>query len=77
MFVADLDAELAQDPLRARELLRRVLKDGRIVLEPQPDGVYLARAAVLPLRVLAERDHRRSGGIPGAAMSSGSSGGVI
>ncbi len=76
-FVADLDAELAQDPLRARELLRRVLKDGRIVLEPQPDGVYLARAAVLPLRVLAERDHRRSGDIPGAAMSSASSGGVI
>ena len=45
-------------PLGARELLRRVLKDGRIVLEPQIDGVYLARAAVLPLRVLAERDHR-------------------
>jgi hypothetical protein len=38
LFVADLDAELAQDPLRARELLRRVLKDGRIVLEPQADG---------------------------------------
>jgi hypothetical protein len=56
---------------------RRLLKDGRIVLEPQPDGVYLARTAVLPLMLLAEKQKGRSWILPGAAVSSESSGGVI
>jgi hypothetical protein len=34
--------------------LRRILKNGRIVLEPQPDRVYLARTEVLPLLLLSE-----------------------
>jgi hypothetical protein len=39
--------------IRAREELRRLLRDGRIVLEPQPDHVYLARTELLPLMLLA------------------------
>jgi superfamily II RNA helicase len=62
---------------QARELLRRILKDGRIVLEPQPDGVYLARTAVLPQMVLAEKQNRRFWELPEAAMSSWSSGGPL
>jgi hypothetical protein len=76
-IVHDLDAPLSQDPLRARELLRRVLEASRIVLEVQPDGVYLARTAVLPLRLLAEKQDGRPWSLPEAAVSSWSSGGVI
>jgi hypothetical protein len=57
--------------LAARELLRRLFKDGRVVLEPQPDGVYLARTEVLPLLLLSEgvRDHAGPRLLPGAAVS--------
>src|SRR5439155_8821410 len=73
----DVSARVAQDPLAGREVLKRLLKDGRIVLEPQPDGVYLARTAVLPLVLLAERDLRNPGEFPGAALSRLCSGGAL
>jgi hypothetical protein len=88
-FVVDIEARIAQDPLAGREHLRRLLKDGRIVLEPQPDGVYLARTHALPAVLFAGSgalggrpagggpETRRSGELPGAAMSRLSSGGVI
>jgi site-specific DNA recombinase len=78
-LVFDLDARIAQDPLKGRELLRRVFKDGRVVLEPQPDRVYLARTEVLPLVLLAEGDldQGRPRGFPGTAFSRARSGGKI
>jgi site-specific DNA recombinase len=77
--VYDIDARLHQDPLAARELLRRLFKDGRVVLEPQPDRIYLARTEVFPLLLLSEgvRDHGGPRLLPGAAVSSARSGGVI
>jgi hypothetical protein len=68
--VYDIDARLHQDPLAARELLRRLFKDGRVVLEPQPDRIYLARTEVLPLLLLSEgvRDHGGPRLLPGAAV---------
>jgi hypothetical protein len=47
-LVLDIEGRIAQDPIAGREHLRRLLKDGRIVLEPQADGVYLARTEALP-----------------------------
>jgi hypothetical protein len=57
----DVSARVAQDPLAGREVLRRLLQDGRIVLQPQPDGVYVEKTAILPLVLLAERDRRNPG----------------
>lgn len=75
-LVCDLEARIAQDPLRAREELRRLLKDGRIVLEPQPDRVYLARTSLLPLVLLADPQitNRRFGGSEAAVSREGSGG---
>ena len=77
-LVVDIEARIAQDPIAGRAHLRRLLKDGRIVLEPQPDGVYLARAEALPGVLFGpEAENRRPGESPGAAMSRRCSGGVI
>jgi DNA invertase Pin-like site-specific DNA recombinase len=84
----DIEARIAQDPLAGREILRRLLKDGRIVLEPQLDRVYLARCEAFPAMLLAtpgrlgplwapQNENRRLGLLPEAAMSTQSSGGVI
>ena len=45
----DLATNCKKDPVRARERLRGVLRDGRIVLDPQPDGTFIARFHLLPL----------------------------
>jgi hypothetical protein len=50
------------------------LKGGPIVLEPQPDGVYLARTRVFPLLLLIEKPNGGPWGEPGTAVSSRSSG---
>ena len=90
-LVLDIEGRIAQDPVAGREHLRRLLKDGRIVLEPQADGVYLARTEALPMVLFAasgtlgplgalagpKTENRRSRGIPGAAMSRLSSGGPL
>jgi site-specific DNA recombinase len=77
-LVVDIEARIAQDPIAGRAHLRRLLKDGRIVLEPQTDGVYLARAEALPAVLFEPKtENRRPGEFPGAAMSRQSSGGVI
>lgn len=49
-----LETLLAGDPLRAREALRRLFVDGRVVLHPQPEGHYIAEGRFLPLVVLAQ-----------------------
>jgi hypothetical protein len=78
-MVYELESRNRQDVLAARELLRRILKNGRIVLDPQPDRVYLARTEVLPLLLLSE-GFRETGSpwvSPGAAFSSACSGGLL
>jgi hypothetical protein len=78
-MVYELESRNRQDVLAARELLRRILKNGRIVLDPQPDRVYLARTEVLPLLLLSEgvRETGNPWVSPGAAFSSACSGGKI
>lgn len=49
-----LDDRLTADVTRGRELLRRLFKDGRISLIPQPGGYYLARSEILPLVLLTK-----------------------
>jgi hypothetical protein len=49
-----LESLLAGEPLRAREALRRLFVDGRVVLHPQPEGHYIAEGRFLPLVVLTE-----------------------
>ncbi|MBI3202035.1 MAG: recombinase family protein [Myxococcales bacterium] len=49
-----LETLLAADPVRAREALRQLFREGRIVLDPTDEGVYEARAELLPLVVVGE-----------------------
>jgi DNA invertase Pin-like site-specific DNA recombinase len=51
-IVLDLERRLNADPARGREELRRLFRDGRIDLIPQPDGFYIARSEILPLVLL-------------------------
>lgn len=51
-LVLDLQRRLAANPTRGREELRRLFRDGRIDLVPQPDGFYVARSEILPLVLL-------------------------
>ena len=51
-LVFDLEARLLADVSRGREELRRLFRDGRIDLVPQPGGFYVARSEILPLVVL-------------------------
>ncbi len=52
-LVFDLEAKITKDALRGRELLRTLFKDGKIVLDAQADGTYVAKSALLPLVLLA------------------------
>jgi site-specific DNA recombinase len=60
----DLEARLAQDPAAGREWLRRILKGEKLVLEPQPDGVYIARGELLPLILLVPQKGTGASGSP-------------
>jgi hypothetical protein len=51
-IVFDLEKRLRADPASGREELRRIFRDGRITLVPQPDGFYIARSEILPLVLL-------------------------
>jgi hypothetical protein len=46
-----MEHELRDDPIAFREVLRQMTDDGKIRLEPQPDGSYLAHAFFMPLVV--------------------------
>ncbi len=46
---------MAEDVIRGREPLHSLFKDGRIVLEPQADGTYVARSSLLPFVLLATK----------------------
>lgn len=49
-----LSERLCQDIPRGREELRRVFRDGRIDLLPQPGGFYVAKSEILPLVLLSQ-----------------------
>jgi hypothetical protein len=73
----DLEQQLGEDPIVGREWLRRIIKGERLVLQPQPDGVYLARGELLPLMLLKAKKGTRRSGVSEAACSTLSSGGRI
>jgi hypothetical protein len=47
-----LERRLLADVSRGREELRRLFKDGRIDLIPQPAGYYITRSEILPMVLL-------------------------
>jgi len=49
----DLEALLATDPTRGREELKRLFEKGRLLVEPQPEGHYIARGRLFPLALLS------------------------
>lgn len=66
--VFDLKKLLGTDPVRAREALRRFLKNGTIVLDPQEDNTYLAKGELLPLMVIPARKAKPRSSPTGAAV---------
>jgi hypothetical protein len=44
----DLETLLAADPVRGREELKRLFENGRLLIEPQPEGHYIARGRLFP-----------------------------
>jgi len=65
--VLDLHRLAKEAPVEAREALRAIFKDGRIVMHPQADGTYLARTEILPLVLIAPQT--RNPARPGRARS--------
>lgn len=63
----DLEVTLAGDPVRAREALRHLFKDGRIVLRPQPEGHYVAEADFFPLVALTPETTNPPAGAGGSS----------
>ena len=53
-LVFDLEKRLLADATRGREELRRIFRDGRITLVPEPGGFYVARSEILPLVLLTQ-----------------------
>jgi hypothetical protein len=51
-IVFELERRLRADATQAREELRRIFRDGKITLLPQPGGFYVARSDILPLVLL-------------------------
>jgi hypothetical protein len=73
-YVLDVEARLKDDPTTAREALRRVLIDGKIVLHPQPDGTWLAESLLIVGRLAGSRTRKpRNGGPSGASENSATS----
>jgi hypothetical protein len=53
-IVFDLEKRRQADPTRGREELRRIFRDGKITLFPEPGGFYVARSEILPLVLLSQ-----------------------
>jgi DNA invertase Pin-like site-specific DNA recombinase len=77
--VVNLENRIRADPTAGRELMRRLLKDGQIVLKPGADGVYSAAGELLPVVLFLETRPPGEGSSPGPAAMfySGSSGGLL
>ena len=69
-YVVDVEARIKDDPTSAREALRRLLLNGRLVMHPQPDGSWRGESAVYPLRLAGSVKKPRSGGPTGASGTS-------
>ncbi len=69
-YVLDIEARLRDDPTTAREALRRVLLDGKIVLHPQPDGTWRAESMLVVGVLAGSKRKPRSGGPSGASETS-------
>jgi site-specific DNA recombinase len=46
---------VVENPSRGREELRRMFHDGKVMLKPQPDRVYLAEGTLYPLGIFSVR----------------------
>jgi DNA invertase Pin-like site-specific DNA recombinase len=66
-YVVDVEARIQDDPTSAREALRRLLLDGKLIMHPQPDGSWRGESAVFPLRLAGRTTKPRSGGPNGAS----------
>ena len=66
-FVVDVEARITVDPTSAREALRRLLHDGRLVMHPQADGCRKGESVIFPLRLAGKTPKPQSGGPTGAS----------
>jgi hypothetical protein len=51
-IVFELERRVSANTTSGREELRRIFRDGKITLVPQPAGSYVARSDILPLVLL-------------------------
>jgi len=73
-LVFDLEPRLMADVSKGREELRRLFRNGRIDLVPQPGGFYIARSEILPLVLLTKTP---SEDLPGGRYTASSCAGRI
>ena len=67
----DFEKELRDDPVALREVLRVMTADGKIMLEPQADGSYIARSFFLLLEVPRGKPTARKAQGPETMKASG------
>lgn len=66
-IVLDVEARIKNDPTAARESIRKMLDDGRLVMEPRDDGSYHAKGILLPLDLPPKSRKPRGGSGPSGA----------
>jgi site-specific DNA recombinase len=67
-LVLDVETRIKEDPTSAREALRQSLDNGRLKMEPNPDGSYQANSVLFPLRLYWRMRMRKPrAGEPGGA----------
>jgi hypothetical protein len=69
-YVLDVEVRFKEDPTAAREALRQLLVNGKLVMEPQPDGSYVARSVILPMQVSWKTRKPRNLAGSGASVAS-------
>lgn len=71
----DVEGRIKNDPTAAREALRTMLINGRLDMEPLPDGTYKAHAVILPVKLApGSRKPRGSGPTGASGATSGNDG---
>lgn len=68
-YVMDVEARIKDDPTTAREALRQVLVNGKIVVTPEGDGACRAESMLIVGRLTWKTRKPRSGGPSGASGS--------
>ncbi len=66
-IVLDVEVRIKNDPTAARESIRKMLDDGRLVMEPKADGSYHAKGILLPLDLPPKSRKPRGGSGPSGA----------